>query len=99
MNKIFLKKYTIKTPEVYSELIWINNKNNLVFNLSYPSNPVLDVELMILHEKNIGESINILSNYIRKNGYPKNVMNKLKQFLEWMLKVQSHATTNHHCYQ
>ena len=92
MNKLFLKQYSIKIPEVYSELIWINDKNNLVFKLSYPSNPVLDVELMTLHEKSINQAIPILSNYIRKNGYPNNVMNKLKNFLEWILNLNNIST-------
>ena len=55
MNKIFLKDYSIKTPEVYSVLIWQINNTEHIFQIDYPSNPVLDIELMVLHKKPLEE--------------------------------------------
>lgn len=89
MNKIFLKNYSIKTPEVYSVLTWQINNTEHIFQIDYPSNPVLDIELMVLHNKPLEEAIVILANYIKKKEYPQYVIDKLGRFLTWMSYVVS----------
>ena len=87
MNKLFLTNYSIKTPEVSSILTW--KIINHVFEIDYPSNPVLDVELMFLHKKTLEEAIIILNCYIKKREYPQYVMDKLVYFLTWITIVLS----------
>lgn len=94
MNKLILKEYRLKTPEVYSELKWEIKEKNFNYLISYPSNPELDVELMLLHEKKIKNVIIILSSYIRKNGYPKNVMDELRKFLKWIICSENPEETS-----
>lgn len=89
MNKIFLVDYNLKTPEVYSVLTWQVNNTDKVYKLEYPSNPDLDIELMILHKKSLEEAIVCLANYIKKKEYPQYVMDKLGHFLTWISFVLS----------
>ena len=62
-----IKKYEFKKESVeslYDLLI-----SNINYNLVLPANPIVDIEILKLHDKNLKEVIKILDNIILKKKY------------------------------
>lgn len=62
-----IKKYEFKKESVeslYNLLI-----SNINYNLVLPSNPIVDIEILKLHDKNLTEVIEILDNIISKKKF------------------------------
>jgi hypothetical protein len=62
-----------------------NNDNTMLYNLKYPSNPLVDCEILSLNNKKIQVVLNKLTRIIRDEEYSDKTLNSLKKFKSWLI--------------
>lgn len=62
-----------------------NNDNTILYNLKYPSNPLVDCEILSLNNKKIQVVLNKLTRIIRDEEYSDKTLNSLKNFKSWLI--------------
>lgn len=76
----------------------INNSAESIFNLvylekelklKYPSNPLLDVEILKFHNKSLQYILSRLSVIIKKNHYDKNINDIIVNLMNKLLSIHS----------
>lgn len=61
-----------------------NNDNIMLYNLIYPSNPIVDCEILSLNNKNIQFVLNKLTRIIQDEEYSDKTLISLKKLKSWL---------------
>lgn len=87
---LIITKYNLLKQTVESEFnctLDIFKNTGINFVLKYPSNPILDCQIIDLHEEPITNVIANLNRIINEDEYGINSRVQLIQFRSWILKV------------
>ena len=71
-------------------------ENNLKYELKYPSNPILDCQIINFHQNPIKDVVVKLLNLIKEDEFGISTRIELIQFKNWIFKIVNLGTSSHY---